>query len=103
MANIFYQNKTEYAYDAIKNGIIPYNERNIWGKILYLLTGINFPRGYSDTGTGEVWINQDAFYFGDRDKDLLLRHELGHIEGKDHTLFGLMCPYGFLRYITTWE
>lgn len=103
MANIYYLNKTEYVSKAIKNGIVPYNERNIWGKLLYMLTGINFPRGYSDTASGEVWINQDVFYLGERDKDLLLRHELGHIEGKDHTLFGLMCPYGLLRYLTTWE
>jgi hypothetical protein len=103
MEKIYYQNQTEYINTALKNGIVPYNKRNFWGKLLYALTGINFPRAYTNTSTGEVWINQDAFYINDRDKDLLLRHELGHIEGKEHTLIGLMCPYGFLRYPTTWE
>jgi hypothetical protein len=103
MVKIYYQNQTEYVSIALRNEIVPYNKRNIWGRLLYALTGINFPRAYTDTGTGEVWINQDAFYIGDRDKDLVLRHELGHIEGKEHTIFGLMCPYGLLRYLTTWE
>ncbi len=103
MVKIYYQDKTEYVSTALKNGIVPYNERNIWGNLLNMLTGINFPRGYSDSDTGEVWINKDVFYIGDRDKDLVLRHELGHIEGKEHTMFGLMCPYGLLRYLTTWE
>lgn len=102
MAKIYYQEKTEYVSTALKNGIVPYNKRNIWGNLLNTLTGIDFPRGYCDTGTGEWWINEDAFYIGDRDKDLVLRHEIGHIEGKEHTLFGLMCPYGLLRYLTAW-
>ena|SRR4030067_1499857 len=100
MVKKYYQKKTEYVSTALENGIVPYNKRNIWWKLLSTLTGINFPRGYSDSGTEEVWINEDAFYLNDRDKDLVLRHEIGHIEGKDHTQFGLMCPYGLLRYLT---
>jgi hypothetical protein len=103
MAKIYYQKKDEYVSTALKNGIVPYNKRNFWGNLLFILTGTNFPRGYSDTGTGEVWINEDAFYIDSRDKDLVLRHELGHLEGKEHTMFGLMCPYGILRYLTTRE
>ena len=103
MVKKYNQNQADYVNTALKNGIVPYNKRNIWGKLLFTLTGINFPRGYSNTGTGEIWINEDAFYIGDRDKDLVLRHELGHLEGKEHTIFGLMCPYGLLRYFTTSE
>lgn len=102
MVKIYHQNSAEYVSTALKNGIVPYNKRNIWWNLSSTLTGINFPRGYSISGTGEVWINDDTFYIGDRDKDLVLRHELGHIEGKEHTMFGLMCPYGLLRYLTTW-
>ena len=102
MVKKYFLKETEYVSTALKNGIVPYNKRNIWWKLLSMLTGINFPSGYCNSG-GEVWINEDAFYLNDRDRDLVLRHELGHIEGKDHTTFGLMCPYGLLRYLTTWE
>lgn len=102
MVKIYRQDSTEYVRTALIRGIIPYNKRNIWGELLNALTGINFPRGYCNPDTEEVWINEGAFYIGNRDKDLVLRHELGHIEEKEHTLFGLMCPYGLLRYLTTW-
>ncbi len=100
MVKINHQNRQEYTATALKNGIVPYRDRDIWFKLLYALTGINFPRGYSDNVIAEVWIDDGAFYISGRDKDLLIRHELGHIEGKEHTTFGLMCPYGLLRFLT---
>ena len=47
-----------------------------------------------------VYINRDAFYLGDEDKQLVLEHEIGHTEGKKHALTGVMSPIGIIRYLT---
>ena len=50
----------------------------------------------------DVYINKDALYLDQRDRQLLLEHELGHIEGKGHTKTGVMAPYGLVRWLTSW-
>lgn len=72
----------------------------------YLRTGgkwhwYGYPRGFV-TG-GEIYINKDAFFLDDRDYLLLIRHEEGHIAGKEHTWFGVMSDNGLIRYLTTLE
>jgi len=42
------------------------------------------PRGWTDLEN--IYINQDAFFLDERDKQLLINHEQGHIEGK---LYGI--------------
>lgn len=49
----------------------------------------------------EVYINQNAFFLGRRDYTLLLAHEQGHLQGKEHTWFGIMSPWGLVRYLTS--
>ena len=50
----------------------------------------------------DVYINKDAFYIDQRDRQLILEHELEHINGKNHTNFGVMSPYGLVRWLTSW-
>lgn len=57
-----------------------------------------YPRGF--VLEGEIYINDDAFFLDDRDRILLVLHEQGHIDGKEHTSMGLMSPYGLVRYFT---
>jgi len=64
-----------------------------WYSFIYL------PRGWTDGK--DIYVNLGAFYIDDRDFRLLIQHEIGHNEGKKHTLFGLMSPYGLVRYLTT--
>lgn len=58
-----------------------------------------YPRGW--TNLKDIFINKDAFFIDRRDMELLIAHEQGHIDGYDHTLTGLMSPYGIVRYFTT--
>lgn len=75
------------------------------------------PWGYSRGFTlgQDIYINEDAFYLDERDKTLLLAHEEGHVNtpeheltlleriiGADHTLTGLMSPWGLVRRLTKW-
>jgi hypothetical protein len=55
-------------------------------------------RGWTDGK--DIYINKDAFYINDRDRSLLLQHEIGHIEGMEHQLFGVMSPYGLIRWLS---
>ena len=59
-----------------------------------------YPRGYE--WKKEIYINKDAFYLNKRDYRLLIDHEQGHVDGKKHTIFGLMSQYAVIRYLTTW-
>jgi hypothetical protein len=74
-----------------------------------------YPWGYSRAFTvgQDIFINEDAFYLDERDKLLLLRHEWRHTDapphdltalekviGADHTIFGVMCPWGLVRWLT---
>jgi Zn-dependent protease with chaperone function len=56
----------------------------------------------ADIVKSDTHINQDAFFLDQRDYDLLIAHEAGHAAGRDHETFGLMSPYGLIRYLTTW-
>lgn len=60
-----------------------------------------YPRAF--VMNNEIYLNQDAFYLDRRDYDLVVAHEKGHLEGKEHTLLGVMCPYGLVRYLSTWK
>jgi hypothetical protein len=60
---------------------------------------IALPRGWTD-GT-DIYINEDAFFLDAKDYNLLIAHEQGHIDGKGHTWFGVMSPYGIVRYLTS--
>lgn len=44
--------------------------------------------------------NKDGIFLGKRDYDLVIAHEQGHIDGKEHTLFGVMSGYGLIRLLT---
>lgn len=70
-----------------------------------------YPRAF--VMNGEIFINQDAFYLDRRDYELLRAHETGHVNapeheitpleqviGADHTLTGVMCPWGLVRWLT---
>lgn len=58
-----------------------------------------YPRGFQFNR--KIYINQEAFYLDDRDSQLLIAHEKGHTEGKEHTWFGVMSPWGLVRYLTS--
>lgn len=58
------------------------------------------PRAFVMDGT--VYINDEAFYLDKRDKILLIDHEIGHLQGLEHTIFGLMSDNAVIRYLTTW-
>lgn len=59
----------------------------------------DYPRGFV---CGDVaYINAEAFYLNSKDSDLVIQHELGHLDGKEHTWFGIMSPWGLIRYLTT--
>ncbi len=49
----------------------------------------------------EIYINSDAFILNERDATLLLAHEQGHKDGKQHTATGIMSAYGLVRYLTS--
>lgn len=49
----------------------------------------------------EVYINLDAFFLNVKDKQLIILHEQGHLDGKDHTATGIMSAYGLIRYLTS--
>lgn len=59
-----------------------------------------YSRGYTDMIN--IYIRENAFFIDNKDKKLLIAHEQGHIDGKNHTLFGVMSPYGLIRYLTSW-
>lgn len=50
-----------------------------------------------------IYVNDGAIYINTRDYNLLIRHEVGHTRGLSHTWTGVMCPYGIVRYLTTWK
>lgn len=52
-------------------------------------------------GTEKIYINKDAFYFGEEDKQLLIEHEIGHSKGEEHNITGVMSANGPIRYLTT--
>lgn len=60
-----------------------------------------YPRGF--TCGSSCYINDGAFYFGKKDKTLLILHERGHLEGREHSWFGIMSPYSVVRYLTTFR
>lgn len=64
---------------------------------LLSVTGI-YPRGFYISGN--VYINNDAFYLNDFDKKLLIEHEKGHARGEKHTPFGVMSPHGHTRLLS---
>lgn len=83
--NLFYLSKKEFIDKFQQCG----GKKHWWG----------YPRGFV---CGEVaYINAEAFFLGSKDSDLLIRHELGHLEGKEHTLTGVMSPWGLIRYLTS--
>lgn len=49
----------------------------------------------------EVYLNAEGVYAGRRDYQLVLDHEVGHIEGRGHEPAGLMSDNGFVRGLTT--
>jgi hypothetical protein len=55
-------------------------------------------RGFTDAI--DIFINKDGIFIGKRDYDLVIAHEEGHIQGKEHTLFGVMSAYGLIRLLT---
>jgi len=57
------------------------------------------PRGFM--AGQDVYINNDAWYINQRDRDILIQHELGHTEGYRHTWTGVMSAYSIIRWITT--
>lgn len=52
-----------------------------------------------------IYVNQDAYFFSDRDRDMLIRHEQYHIDnpGAGDQLFGIGSGLGIVRYLTTWD
>lgn len=71
-------------------------------------------RGFWCPGDNEIYVNNTGIFFNEKDKKLLIQHEEGHLNSKpheqsftekilgdDHTWFGVMCPWGVLRYITS--
>jgi hypothetical protein len=55
-------------------------------------------RGF--TNMVDIFINKEGVFFGKRDYDLVIAHEEGHIQGKEHTLVGLLSAYGLIRLLT---
>lgn len=49
----------------------------------------------------DIYINSNAFYFSPEDKRLLIAHEVGHAQGLEHSLTGVMSPFSVVRYITS--
>src|SRR5574341_1501363 len=62
-------------------------------KVKYLL------RGFTDMK--DIYVNENAIFLNEKDKDLHIAYLQGHIEGKEHTLFGVMSPYPLIRLTTT--
>ncbi len=71
-----------------------------------------YPRGFQ--WNKEIYINKEAYFFNDRDYKLLIGHETFHLNskphpntlaenllGEDHTWYGLMSPWGPVRFLTT--
>lgn len=71
-----------------------------------------YPRAFQ--WQNEIYVNEDAFFIDERDYKLILAHETVHLNskkhqptltekilGEDHTWFGLMSPWGLVRYLTT--
>lgn len=53
------------------------------------------------TDMKDIFVNQDGIFLGKRDYDLVIAHEQGHIEGKEHSLSGVMSAFGLVRLLTT--
>ncbi len=60
--------------------------------VKYLLRGF--------TNMIDIYVNQNGIFLGKRDYDLVIAHEQGHIDGKEHTWFGVMSGYGLIRLLT---
>lgn len=58
-----------------------------------------YPRAF--VSGNEIYVNQDVVFLDMRDYNLLVAHEMGHVIGKEHTPFGVMSPYGLIRYLTS--
>lgn len=87
----------EYREVFVSKGMMEVlNEDIIHSTILKIFNTL--PRGFYVRG--EVFINIDAFYLCELDKQLLIEHEIGHAQGKEHTFLGVMCPYGPLRLLS---
>ena len=52
------------------------------------------------TDMKDIYVNKDGIFLGKRDYDLVIAHEQGHLDGKEHTLFGVMSGYGLIRLLT---
>ncbi|MGB8215998.1 MAG: hypothetical protein WCE94_01745 [Candidatus Methanoperedens sp.] len=79
-----------------------------WWYVKYLLRGFWCPRD------AEIYVNDNGIFLSEKDKQLLIQHEEGHLNSKphelslsekilgdDHTWVGVMCPWGVLRYLTS--
>jgi hypothetical protein len=64
----------------------------------YLFFGI-LPRAFAYQGM--IFLNVDAFFLNAHDKQLIIDHEQGHLDGKEHTWTGIMSAYGVVRYLTS--
>ncbi len=60
--------------------------------VKYLLRGF--------TNMVDIYVNKNGIFLGNRDYALVLAHEQGHLDGKEHTLFGVMSGYGLIRLLT---
>lgn len=83
--------ETRAEYDRIS----PKPENRPW---YYKKLGV-LPRGW--VNDNEVYLNAEGLYAGKRDYQLVIDHEVGHIEGRDHEPAGLMSDNGLVRDLTT--
>ncbi len=56
-------------------------------------------RGWTDGK--DIYIDSGAIYLDPRDYNLLIKHEVGHIQGLEHEPVGVMSAYGGVRYVTS--
>jgi hypothetical protein len=52
------------------------------------------------TNMVDIYVNRNGIFLSKRDYDLVISHEQLHIDGKGHTLFGVMSGYGLIRLLT---
>jgi len=111
MVDIYTLPKEEYIEKFKEYGMMKHVDASLVHSFLLSVFGL-YPRGFCQWHTivnketrefikrlEEIYINKDAFYFNEFDKKLLIAHEQGHIDGREHELFGLMNPFGPTRLI----